>query len=113
VSDFYDKSFQFYMAICDTVGNEKLKEYYLDVSCRTRLFRIRAHPPDGAMTPEIGELLQKGIHRRLEVVKALRSRDPEAVAAVMRDNVEKSFLNNEKMFFRHQASNSVQSGRVA
>jgi DNA-binding GntR family transcriptional regulator len=102
IGEFYDNSFLFYERICEAVGNRPLKEYYFDVSCRTRLFRIRAHPRGDTITPEIAEAFDAGIQRRLLVIQALEDHNAEAVGTIMRENVETSFVRNERLFLRRR-----------
>jgi DNA-binding GntR family transcriptional regulator len=88
---FYGHSFRFYEVLCDATGNRALKDFYLDLHTRIRLFRLESHRMIARAGGSPDEAFSRGTARRERVVAALRRGDPAEAARVMRANSEEGY----------------------
>ena len=111
--DYFSLSFAFYERICDLGGNSKLKEIYMELCCRMRLFRLQAHAQEGRLSPETIRLLETGVSRRESVIEALATGDAKVAAKAMRDVAESALVRNRDFYLRTLKRKRQQPGHAA
>jgi DNA-binding GntR family transcriptional regulator len=110
---YYGHSFLFYQKVCEVTGNGVLKDLYLDLHCRIRLFRLETQRMVKRAGGNAADEFAGGITRRERLLAALRGGNPEEAARVMRTISEESFAVHRRAREQVERAMAMQNRRTA